>query len=174
MLQMEQKCQYPNLSPSWALQKGCKCDRCKLWQRTTNKHSYEKHREKNLKKQREKYSKKKERVGGSVILSARVKMANALRRAKKCNCYITEDPVEKDKIKELYENCIRIQMSTGIQHVVDHIIPFSKGGTHTFSNLQILTFEKNFIKKYIDLDHWLTLADYEIYYGHDNQNTQNQ
>tara|TARA_R110000868_G_scaffold188756_1_gene431505 strand:- start:38 stop:553 length:516 start_codon:yes stop_codon:yes gene_type:complete len=171
---MEQTCKYPNLSPSTAYKKKCRCIRCSTHRSKIGRHQYEKNKERDLKKAKERYSKKKEKVGGSVFLSAKAKLANALFRAKKLNCYITEDPLEKEKIKELYENCVRIQMNTGIQHVVDHIIPFSKGGTHTFSNLQILTFEKNTIKKYIDLGHWLTLADYEIYYGHDNQNTQNQ
>jgi HNH endonuclease len=60
--------------------------------------------------------------------------ANARYRAKQKN----QTPINVDKpaIKEFYANC-----PDGYE--VDHIMPISKGGTHTIENLQYLTISEN-------------------------------
>lgn len=51
-----------------------------------------------------------------------------------------------ESLSDIYAECRRISKETGIPHHVDHIIPLSKGGTHTRDNLQILTAEENLRK----------------------------
>ena len=46
-------------------------------------------------------------------------------------------------IKQIYEQCQKISIETGILHEVDHIIPIHKGGLHHQNNLQILTRTEN-------------------------------
>ena len=61
---------------------------------------------------------------------------------------------EQHKIDQVYEQCRKLTLRTGILHHVDHIIPLAKGGLHQFSNLQILTAKANQSKsaKLIDVD----------------------
>lgn len=51
-----------------------------------------------------------------------------------------------ESLADIYSECRRVSKETGIPHHVDHIIPLSKGGTHTRDNLQILTAEENLRK----------------------------
>jgi 5-methylcytosine-specific restriction endonuclease McrA len=48
-----------------------------------------------------------------------------------------------DIIKNIYEECCRISIETGIPHEVDHIVPIAKGGLHHQDNLQIITMVEN-------------------------------
>lgn len=49
-----------------------------------------------------------------------------------------QTPIDEDlsKIREFYKNCPE-------GHEVDHIVPISKGGAHSLSNLQYLTSKDN-------------------------------
>lgn len=53
---------------------------------------------------------------------------------------------EKEQVLAIYSESRRLTKGTRIQHHVDHIKPFAKGGRHHPSNLQILTAEEN-VKK---------------------------
>lgn len=53
------------------------------------------------------------------------------------------------KIREIYQECIRITKETGIEYQVDHIYPLSNKylcGLHVENNLQIITKEENLLK----------------------------
>ena len=52
-------------------------------------------------------------------------------------------PLEDSMIKALYFVSKVLSNSCNENYNVDHIIPISKGGLHTFSNLQILTEHEN-------------------------------
>ena len=67
----------------------------------------------------------------------------AERRAK---TYGTRIESESAEIRELYKQRRLISEQTGIVHHVDHIIPLSKGGTHTIDNLRIITAAENMAK----------------------------
>lgn len=47
------------------------------------------------------------------------------------------------RVSALYVEAQRLSAATGVPHDVDHILPLSKGGTHTFDNLQIMTASEN-------------------------------
>ncbi len=46
---------------------------------------------------------------------------------------------EKGQVNYIYKRAMQLQVETGIEMHVDHIIPLSKGGKHHPSNLQILS-----------------------------------
>ena len=66
---------------------------------------------------------------------------SAKRRAKVKNQLPTD--ANFDIIKEIYTECRRLSLETGIPHEVDHIIPIAKGGLHHQDNLQIITMVEN-------------------------------
>ena len=57
----------------------------------------------------------------------------------------TPELTEKQKtdIIEMYKLRDQLTIETGIPHEVDHIIPISRGGTHTPENLQVITKDAN-------------------------------
>lgn len=65
---------------------------------------------------------------------ARQNEANARYRARKKNQVVEGE--DFSKIQEFYDNC-----PNGFE--VDHVVPLSKGGLHTLSNLQYLTVSEN-------------------------------
>lgn len=74
-----------------------------------------------------------------------MKCANeAKRRATKLNATPNDLTVEDlNKIKVIYNEARKLTKETGIQYVVDHIMPLSKGGLHHPYNLQIMTAQEN-------------------------------
>jgi len=55
--------------------------------------------------------------------------------------------LEKQRIRDIFEQRNFLNRVTGIAHHVDHIWPLSKGGPHWSGNLQILTATENLSKK---------------------------
>jgi hypothetical protein len=55
----------------------------------------------------------------------------------------TLTPEQKLDIIEVYKLRDRLTQDTGITHEVDHIVPISKGGSHTPDNLQVITKDAN-------------------------------
>lgn len=56
------------------------------------------------------------------------------RRAKKQ----ASDEVDSQAMQLLFQAAQSISDATGVPHEVDHIVPISKGGEHTLSNLRII------------------------------------
>lgn len=53
---------------------------------------------------------------------------------------------DRDQIRDLYKQSRKLKEVTGIQFHIDHIIPLARGGTHTVTNMQILTAQDNLSK----------------------------
>jgi 5-methylcytosine-specific restriction endonuclease McrA len=65
--------------------------------------------------------------------------ANAKRRA----LIYGTSAEDRAKCQSFYEEAQRLTAETGVPHEVDHIIPLSRGGTHSPDNLQVITAEQN-------------------------------
>ena len=63
--------------------------------------------------------------------------------------FATPDWANKEKIKEIYKQAVKLTESTGIRYEVDHIIPLTNKlvcGLHNEFNLQILPMSENRLK----------------------------
>ena len=143
-------CSFPNLKPSTAYGKGCRCDRCKKYQKERARRYYIKNRDKCIERVTE-YSKprreEKRQYAREHYKNNKTKYvakAKEYKVSKRNSCVLTQD--EKQQIYEIYKRCREITEQTGIKHHVDHIKPISKGGLHHPDNLQILTAEENLDK----------------------------
>ena len=70
------------------------------------------------------------------------------RRYRAIPSWLTDE--QQQQINEIYKECKKMTMQTGIEHHVDHIIPIhgkSVSGLHVPENLQILTASENCSKK---------------------------
>ncbi len=85
------------------------------------------------------------RERGVFKVRPRVRVSKELKRARNRECWARymarkkyQTPADENikALQEFYANC-------PIGYEVDHIIPISKGGKHTLSNLQYLTREEN-------------------------------
>lgn len=74
--------------------------------------------------------------------AANVAKTHAVSRGAK----IPEDFKVEDTIR-FYAEVRHLTKMTGILHVVDHIIPCSRGGLHCKSNLQVITQQENMARK---------------------------
>jgi hypothetical protein len=70
----------------------------------------------------------------------------AKRRAKKAASVTAVSKMEKSMIQALYRMAAILSNTCGESFHVDHIMPLSRGGTHTFENLQILSAHENLTK----------------------------
>lgn len=60
--------------------------------------------------------------------------------------HATPDWANKDTIREIYENAVKLSVETGKRYEVDHIVPIKNKlvcGLHVEHNLRIVTFEEN-------------------------------
>lgn len=68
--------------------------------------------------------------------------AKAARRRSRVKNQLPND-ADFDIIKQIYEDCRKLSIETGVPHEVDHIVPIAEGGLHHQDNLQILTRTEN-------------------------------
>jgi len=101
------------------------------------KEYYEKNKEKIAIKRKEYYSNNK----GMFIAAAQNRQRNIQLD------YASLTSEEKEQVNYIYKRAMQLQVETGIEMHVDHIIPLSKGGKHHPSNLQILSACDNRAKK---------------------------
>lgn len=72
---------------------------------------------------------------------ADTKIHCATRRARKKNSI--PDDFDESEVRKFYAMAESLTKLTGIQFVVDHIRPISRGGLHHQGNLQVITFLDN-------------------------------
>ena len=68
---------------------------------------------------------------------------NHLESRRRANMYVELNTKEQFLVDALYVMSSILSRSCGEQYEVDHIHPVSRGGLHTFDNLQILTRNEN-------------------------------
>lgn len=66
-----------------------------------------------------------------------------LRRTRKKNATPVLSKQEKERINSLYIYAKMLSDHSGVKYHVDHIKPIAKGGTHEYSNLQVITAKEN-------------------------------
>lgn len=147
-------CLYPQLAPSTAYNKGCRCERCCSYKRNRRKAWYSKNAKrenernnqynKNNRKERNKYKQQWRRQTPIRVIKENISCARF--RAIQIGglgCVPSLTPDEQLREYEIYETRYYLTKSTGIPHEVDHIIPISKQGLHHPDNLQVLTRTEN-------------------------------
>ena len=130
-------CTYPELSVSQARKRGCKCSRCREYDRIRQRELFQKpgYRE------RQNYNSRINRRRPEV--AAKRLAYKAMRRSLYSTGvkFLTEE--ERIRTDKIYEEARKLSIQTGISHHVDHIIPLAQGGTHHPDNLQVLTSTQN-------------------------------
>ena len=98
-----------------------------------------------LKKYWENNKDKAKQIDDRYNLSEKGKIANTNKSAKRRARVKNQLPSDADFdiIKNIYTECRKLSLATGIPHEVDHIIPIAKGGLHHQDNLQIITMNEN-------------------------------
>ena len=127
-------CEVHGCAPSTGyVKKKCRCDVCVSWKQDrdakrdrTNEPWY---KSQSPEYRKQYYENNKEKF----------REANAARRAK-----IYNTPLEERSLcKSFYDEADRLTKETGVPHEVDHIIPLSRGGSHSPDNIQVITAEEN-------------------------------
>ena len=86
--------------------------------------------------------KPKQQLQGRLWKAANRSKCNAVenrRRSIKKKCMVANSDVENRKIELLYRVASILSKICKLPYHIDHVIPLSKGGTHTLDNLQIVT-----------------------------------
>lgn len=130
-------CTYPDLPAKRARKKGCKCARCREYDRLRQQLLLSKPGVRARVNFNQRLRRQKPEV------AAKDRAYKAKRRAKYSTGvrFLTEE--EKILTDRIYAEARRLTKETGIAHHVDHIIPLAHGGTHHPDNLQILTSSQN-------------------------------
>lgn len=137
---------YPDMPAKRARKRGCKCARCREYDRLRQQLLLSKPEVRARVNFNQRLRRQKPEV------AAKDRAYKAKRRAKYSTGikFLTEE--EKILTDRIYAEARRLTIETGISHHVDHIIPLAHGGTHHPDNLQILTSSQN-IQKGIKIMH---------------------
>lgn len=130
-------CTYPDKSVYAARKLGCKCARCREYDRLRQQRLF-------LNpdyRARQNYNQRVRRKLPEV--QDKMRAYNAFRRAKYSTGIKLLTSEEKKRTDQIYKQARELTQATGIKHHVDHIIPLSQGGTHHPDNLQVLTEQEN-------------------------------
>ena len=130
-------CTYPDKPVQAARRLGCRCDRCREYDRLRQQRLF-------LNpdyRARQNFNRRVSRKRPHNVIKLR--SYRAQRRAKYSTGIKLLTSEEKIRTDQIYEQARKLSQATGIKHHVDHIIPLAQGGTHHPDNLQILTEQEN-------------------------------
>lgn len=130
-------CTYPDKSVYAARKLGCKCARCREYDRLRQQRLF-------LNPDYRARQNLNQRVRRRIPeVQDKMRAYNAFRRAKYSTGIKLLTSEEKKRLNEIYKQARELTQATGIKHHVDHIIPLAQGGTHHPDNLQVLTEQEN-------------------------------